>query len=358
MEASVTDGRARWSAQRREVVRDRQPAGRVRAVRHARMVAVAILGAALLVGAMATSLNAQSYPSQPIRFVVPWPPGGANDVLARIVGPKLSERLGQPVVVENRPGAASNVGLEFVAKARPDGHTIVIGTSDILVIASLYKKLTYDPIKDLAPVWMMAQAPFVLLVKLALPVKNLKELVEYARANPGKLSYGSAGIGGMTHLSVELLKNLAKVNMLHAPYKGVGPAMVGLLGGEVDLAVMAPTAAVPQVEAGKVRALAVLGSERVASLPNVPTAKEAGMDIEALAWWGIHVPAGTPREIISRLSAECIKIAAMPDTQEQIRKAGVEPVLGSTPEQYSERIRAGAVQWAKVIKDANIPPLD
>ena len=198
----------------------------------------------------------------------------------------------------------------------------------------------------------------MLFVRPSLPVKNLKEFVEYAKANPGKLNYGSSGIGATTHLAAELLKSLAKINIVHVPYKGGGPALIGLMGGEIDMVVSATSAALPQIQAGKVRALAVLSNERLPSLPNVPTAKEAGIDnCEVTSWYGILAPAGTPRDIVNRLNAEWIKIAAMPDTKEKMQNAGFEP-LSSTPEQFSEFLKTEIVRWAKVIKEANIPKID
>ncbi len=318
-----------------------------------------ILGAICFLLVLAPPLWAQNYPNKPIRFVVPFPPGGATDIVARIITPKLSERLGQPVVVENRAGAGSNVGSEFIAKSRPDGYTIGIVTVDMTPGPSLYKKLGYDPVKDFAPISLTAQSPLMMMVRSSLPTKTLKDFVEYAKANPGKVNYGSSGMGGLGHLAGELLKSLAKINIVHAPYKGAGPAMVAMVGGEVDMLVVAPTSAVPQVEAGKARALAALGPERSPALPDVPTSKEAGMEaFVALYWNGILAPAGTPREIINRLNAELIKIAAMPDVKDQIRKAGVDPHPGTTPEQFGEFIKSDIARWGKVIKDANIPMLD
>ncbi len=274
------------------------------------------------------------------------------------MGPKLAERLGQPVVIDNRSGAAGNIGIEFAAKAQPDGYTIVLTSETLTLSPSLYKKLGYDAIKDLAPILLAAQVPLVVLVRPSLPVNTLKEFVEYAKANPGKLNYGSGGIGTAPQLASELLQSLAKINMLHVPFKGAVPAMIGLMGGEVDMQVAGIPVSIPHIQAGKVRALAVLSNERVPSLPNVPTAKEAGIDNFVVSiWFGIFAPAGTPRDIVNRLNAEWIKITAMPDTLEQIRKIGLEPLSG-TPEQFSEFLKAEIARWAKVVKDANIPSLD
>ena len=317
------------------------------------MMALTVVVALTL--SISTTLMAQTnYPTKPLRLILPFPPGGAIDILGRIIGPKLAERLGQPVVPENRPGAAGNIAYEAAAKAKPDGYTIVLGGQGLAVSTSLYKKLNYDPINDLAPISLISQVPFVVIVRPSLPINSLKELVQYAKANPGKLNFGSAGINSPHHLAGELLKSLAKINIVHVSYKGAGPALIGLMGGEVDMVVSAPSVVVPQIQTGKVRALAVLSNERLPSLPNAPTAKEAGIDnFEVASWHGILAPVGTPREIINRLNAEWIRTVAMPDTKEQMRKAEFEP-LSSTPEQFSEFLKAEILRWGKVIKEANI----
>ena len=295
-----------------------------------------------------------SYPSKPVRLILPFPPGGAIDILGRIIGPKLSERLGQPVVPENRPGAAGNIAYEAAAKAKPDGYTIVLGGQGLAVSTSLYKNLNYDPIRDFAPISLISQVPFVVAVRSSLPINSLKELVQYAKANPGKLNFGSAGINSPHHLAGELLKSLAKINIVHVSYKGAGPALIGLMGGEVDMVVSAPSVVVPQIQTGKVRVLAVLSNERFPPLPNAPTAMEAGIgNFEVASWHGILAPTGTPRDIINRLNAEWMQIVAMPDTREKIRKAEFEP-LSTTPEQFSEFLKAEILRWGKVIKEANI----
>jgi tripartite-type tricarboxylate transporter receptor subunit TctC len=316
----------------------------------------AIAGVTLLVGALVSAGHAQSYPSQPIRLVLPWSPGGTTDILGRIIAPKLSEQLGQPVVIENRPGGGSHVGTEYVAKARPDGHTIILVTPEITMGPSLFKKLNYNVLSDFKPISLVADVPLVLLSKPALPVKNLQELVAYAKANPGKINYGSGGIASSSHLAVELIISETKINMVHTPYKATGPAMVGLLAGEVDLLVPAMPTALPHIEAGKARALAVLGKERNAALKDVPTPRELGMDVEVVNWWGILVPAATPANIVSRLHAAWSKVAAMPETAEAIKKTGCAP-LSSSPEQFAEFMKAEVTRWAKIIKEANVPPL-
>ncbi len=299
-----------------------------------------------------------SYPSKPIRLILPYAPGATTDLVGRIIGPKLAEQLGQSAVAENRPGAGGDIGIEYTAKAPPDGYTIVLATNGLSLSPSLHRKLKYDPLKDLAPISLVAQGHFVLLVRNSLPVNNLKELVEYAKSHPGKLNFGSGGIGSGTHLAGELLKSLAKINIVHVPYKSAVLAMNAMMGGEIDMVVIGAPSAVAQIQAGKLKALAVLSNERASSLPNVPTAKESGMDNYLVtSWFGILAPAGTPLDIINRLNAEWMKVAAMPDTLEKMRKAGVEPRSG-TPEQFSEFLKAEIVRWAKIIKDANIPSLD
>jgi tripartite-type tricarboxylate transporter receptor subunit TctC len=308
----------------------------------------------LLAGIIASPLSAQTYPNRPIRFIFPFPPGGPTDILGRIIGQKLAERLGQPVVPENKPGAGANIGLEIGAKAKPDGYTITLASPSLSISPTLYKKLNYDSVKDFAPISLVAEIPNVLLVPSSSPIKSLKELIAYAKANPGKLNFGSGGIGTSNHLASELLKTLAQINIVHVPYKGSNQAMIGMMGGEVGMVVVGIPPSQGQIKAGKVRALAVLSEERLPAFPNIPTAKEAGIDnFEVTTWYGILAPAGTPREIVTRLNGELVKIIAMPDTKEKMQNAGFEP-LSSTPEKFAEFIKTEIVRWGKVIKDANI----
>ncbi len=297
---------------------------------------------------------AKSYPTKPIRFILPFPAGGPTDILGRLLGQKLTDQLGQPVVPENRPGAGGNVGAEVAAKAPPDGYTIVLCAPSLAISPSLYQKLNYDPARDFAPISLVAQIPNVLLVHPSVPAKSLKELVQLARANPGKLNFGSGGLGTSNHLGSEMLKGLAKIDIVHVPYKGSNMAMLGMIGGEVDMVVIGIPPTLPQIQAGKVRALAVLSAERVPSLPGVPTAKEAGIaNYEVTTWYGILVPAGTPRDIVGRLHAGLARVVGMADTRDRMQYAGFEP-LSSTPEQFAEFIKTETVRWAKVIKDANV----
>jgi tripartite-type tricarboxylate transporter receptor subunit TctC len=313
------------------------------------------LGACALVAAtLAAPVFAQSYPAKPVRFILPFPPGGPTDILGRIIGQKLAVQLGQPVVPENRPGAGGNVGTEFAAKQPADGYAIVLASPSLSISPGLYKKLGYDPVKDFAPITLVAQIPNILLVHPSVPVKTLAEFVKLAKANPGKLNFGSGGLGTSNHLGSEMLKGLTGINMVHVPYKGSNEAMVGMIGGHVDMVVIGVPPTIPHIKAGRVRPLAVLAAERLAYLPDVPTSKEAGIaNYEVITSYGILAPAGTPREIINRLNAEWIKIAALADTKERLSAAGYEPMT-STPEQYGEFIKTEMVRWAKVIKDANV----
>jgi len=307
-----------------------------------------------LLSLWAAPVVAQSYPSKPVRFILPFPAGGPTDILGRIIGQKLAVELGQSVVPENRPGAGGNIGLEYAAKQPPDGYAIVLAAPTLSISPSLYKKLGYDPLRDFAPVTLVAQIPNVLLVHPSVPAKTLMELVQLARAHPGKLNFGSGGLGTSNHLGSEMLKGLENINMVHVPYKGSNQAMLGMMGGEVDMVVIGIPPALPQIRAGKVRALAVLAAQRAPSLPGVPTAAEAGVpNYEVITSYGILAPAGTPRDIVMRLNAEWVKIAGMADAQEKLRTAGYEPMT-STPEQYAEFIKTEIVRWAKVIKDANV----
>jgi len=313
----------------------------------------AILGAVLGVCA-AGSAYAQGYPAKPIRFILPFPPGGPSDLLGRPLGQKLGEQLGVAVVVENRPGAGGNLGLESAAKAPPDGYTLVLGAPPIAISPSLYARLNYDPQKDLAPISLVAVVQNVILVHPSVPARSLKELIQVARSQPGKLNFGSGGIGTTSHLAPELLQSLNAIKMVHIPFKGVGQASIGLLSGEVDVLVMGAPAAASHVNAGKARPLAVLSSARAPALPKVPTVIEAGLEHFIVElWYGVLAPGGTPPNIVNRLNNEIHKALGSADMKEKLSAAGVEPRL-STPEQFAGFIRAETIRFAKVIKDAGI----
>jgi tripartite-type tricarboxylate transporter receptor subunit TctC len=311
----------------------------------------AVLTACLLA---AGQVWAQAYPTRSIRLVLPFPPGGPTDITGRVIAQKLSEQLGHSVVPDNRPGAAGNIGLELAAKAPPDGYTIVLTAPPIAISPSLYKKLNYDAQKELAPISLVAEIQNIVVAHNSVPVKNLKDLIQLARRSPGKLNFSSSGAGSTNHLASELLKVMYKLEIVHVPFKGSGPALVALMSGQVDWGTMAVPGAIPLVKAGKVRALAVLSEKRVPALPDVPTAKESGIDNFVVSiWYGILAPAGTPREIINRLNSEIHKALAAPDLKERLANSGVDPLI-STPEQFASHIRSETVRYAKIIKDAGI----
>lgn len=310
--------------------------------------------AAVTAAALAPLVSAQQYPAKSIRFILPFPPGGPTDILGRTLSQKLSEQVGQQVVTDNRPGAGGNLGLELTAKSPPDGHTIVLSSSIIAISPSLYAKLNYQQ-KDLAPISLVAEIRNVILVHPSVPAKSVKELIALARKNPGKLNYGSGGVGTTTHLTPELIKSLTKTEMVHIPFKGSSLALIALVGGEIDVLIMAVPAAQAQVQAGKARALVVLSTERATALPDVPSAKELGVeDYIVRLWYGMLAPAGTPANLIGRLNAEIVNAMNAPDVRKRLTGISVEP-LTSTPEEFAAFIRSETPRYAKIIKDANIP---
>jgi tripartite-type tricarboxylate transporter receptor subunit TctC len=297
---------------------------------------------------------AQTYPAKPIRIVVPYPPGGFNDTLGRTFAAKFSEVWGQPAFVENKPGANTVIGTDFVAKSAPDGYTLLIVAFPFAVTPSLLKNMPYDTVKDFAPVVWAAVSPNVLVVNPSLPVKSVAELVALAKAKPNSLSYASTGNGSSNHISMELFKSLAGVEIVHIPYKGSGPAVTDLLGGQVQLMFDNAPNVMPQVKAGKLRALGMSSAKRSSFAPDIPTVAESGVPgYEVAVWFGLVAPAGTPREIVQKLNAEAMRILAMPDVRERFLSQGVEPV-GSTPEQFGEHIKSQMTQWAKVVQDAGV----
>ena len=309
---------------------------------------VLILAAIFPVGILAAD-----YPSRPIRFVVPYPPSGAADIVARILAQKLGDALGATVVVDNRAGAGGNLGTDLVAKAAPDGYTLLMGNVGPLAInVSLSKRLPYDPLKDLAPASFMVVYPNVLVVNPSLPVKSVSELIALAKARPGQLSYGSAGTGSSTHLAAELFKSMAAIDMAHVPYKGGGQAVIDVMSGQVQLYFSSMLGALPHLKSGKLRALAVTGSKRSRAAPELPTIAELGFPgYEANNWLGLMVPAGTPVPIILRLNREIVKIFEQPDMHERLAAQGGEAATGS-PEKFAEYIRAEIRKWAKVVKSS------
>jgi tripartite-type tricarboxylate transporter receptor subunit TctC len=318
------------------------------------MVVSRFLGSTLAVLMMAAApLQAQTYPAKPVRLILPFPPGGPSDILGRALSQKLSEQLGQQVIADNRPGAGGNLGLELAAKAPPDGYSVVLSSPLIALSPSLYTRLNYKQ-DDLTPISLVAIIQNVFLVHPSVPAKNLKELVQVARASPGKLNYGSGGVGTTTHLAPELFMSMTKTKMVHVPFKGSGLALIGLIGGQVDVLVMAVPAAEQQVKAGKARALAIVSEKRAAPLPDVPTAKEAGFDNFVVdIWYGILGPAGLPANLVARLNTEINKALAAPDMKDKLVAAGIQPV-GNTPEQFASFIKSETARFAKVIKEAGI----
>jgi tripartite-type tricarboxylate transporter receptor subunit TctC len=313
-----------------------------------------VIVAALLVASFCGAALAQSYPNKPIRLILPFPAAGPSDIVGRAVGQKLSEQLGENVVPDNRVGAGGNLGIGAVAKAPPDGYTILVTSATIAISPSLYSNLTYDAAKDLAPVARLATIENVLLVHPSVPAKTLRQFVALARAHPGKLNYGSGGPGTTNHLANELLKSLGKINIVHVPYKGATLATVALIGGEVDEVIVSVASVLPMIQSGKVRPLAVLSERRVATLPDVPTAKESGVDGFLMSiWYGMFAPAGTPREIILRLNREVIKALESPAMRERMAAAGIDPWPG-TPEQMADLLRSETARYAKIIESAGL----
>jgi tripartite-type tricarboxylate transporter receptor subunit TctC len=314
---------------------------------------LAIVASALL---LTTGSASAQYPNKSIKMIVPYPPGGATDVIGRVLAQRLTTALGQQVVIDNRGGAGGNIGAEAVARSTPDGYTLLMGAlTSHSIMATLEKDtIRYDLGKDLAPVAVVGSVPLVWVVHPSLPVKNLQELVAYAKANPGKLTYASSGAGAPQRMCAELFRIKIGADMIHVPYKGSGPAMADLVGGQVLTMCETVPASLQLIKAGKLRALAVTTAERISMLPDVPTAAKAGVSgIEVSSLFGVMVPAGTPAPIIARLNSEVQKILATPDAQEQLLQQGAYAVK-MTPEQSAERIRKEVAQWAKVIKEANI----
>jgi tripartite-type tricarboxylate transporter receptor subunit TctC len=356
MEENIMNGKALWNANGRTTVPECKPADQSQAAERVLMIAGSIVGVILLIGATVMPLCAQSYPNKPIRLIVPFSTGGTGDTTGRIVAQKLAERLGQPVLVENRGGAGGNIGHELGAQAKPDGYTILAPSSSLASAASLYKNLKFDTSKDFIPVSPSGQIPLVVVVRSSLPVKSLKEFVDYTKANPGKLNYASSGHGTTAQLASELFLDIAKIKVQHVAYKSAGDVMIALLSGEADMGVVGPPSVLPHIQGGKVKVLAVLrdGKERLKSLPDVPTTQELGIDnCEVSVWFGIFAPAGTPRDIVNRLNVEWTNSAKTPQTIDMMNKVGLEP-LTSTPEEYTRFFKAEIVRWAKVIKDANL----
>jgi tripartite-type tricarboxylate transporter receptor subunit TctC len=309
----------------------------------------------LLLCAAATQVVAQTYPSKPLKMIIPYPPGGGNDTLGRLFAAKLGERIGQPVVVENRPGAGTIIGTEAAAKSPPDGYTILLSSIATHALSpNLYAKVPYDPIRDFAPITLLGIAPTVLVVPADLPAKDLAELVAAAKAKPGGLGYASGGNGTPPHINGEVFKSVAGVDLLHVPYKGGGPALVDLMAGRVQVMLDTAASAMPHVRSGKLRALAITGAKRSPEYPDIPTFAEAGLPgYDTNAWYSVHAPAGTPPEVVRRLNAELVASLKEPDVQARFKQLTTEPV-GNSPEEFAAFVKAELDKYARVIKGAGI----
>jgi tripartite-type tricarboxylate transporter receptor subunit TctC len=318
-----------------------------------------VRGALVLLTAVITAIaapftfaqGAANYPTKPVRLVVPFPAGGTTDILARAVAQTLSEAWGQQVIVDNRPGAGGNIGSDLVAKSKPDGYTLLMGTVGTHAInPSLYKNMPYDHVKDFAPVILVAGVPNVLVVNLSLPVHSVPELIAYAKANPGKLNFASSGNGTSIHLSGELFKAMTGVEMTHVPYKGSAPALTDLIGGQVQLMFDNLPSSLPFIKAGKLRALAVTSGARAAALPDLPTLAESGLPgFEASSWFGVLAPAGTPRDIVAKLNGAIAGWLASPEAKEKLLAQGA-IAAGGAPDDFARHIGAETSKWAKVVK--------
>jgi tripartite-type tricarboxylate transporter receptor subunit TctC len=299
--------------------------------------------------------NAQdAYPSKPIRLILPFPPGGGTDILGRLVAERLGARLGQPVVTDNRGGAGGNLGAEAAAHSAPDGYTLLLAAPSLAISPSLYKKLPYDPVRDLAPISLVATVPNVMITHPSVPAKTLREFIALAKTRPGELNFGSGGSGTSNHLGGELLNIVAGVKLVHIPYKGVNLAMNDVMAGNVQLVVIGIPAAAPQIKGGKLRALAVIAPQRSPALPDVPTVAEEGLaDFDVTTWYGLLAPAETPRPIIARLNSELVQSMQAPDLKERLAGMGTEP-LTSTPEEFGAYLNREIAKWGDVVRKAGL----
>lgn len=295
-----------------------------------------------------------SYPQKPIRIIVPVAPGGGTDFVARLIGQKLGEALSTPVIIENKPGGAGNVGVDAAAKAEPDGYTLVMPITSFSVNPALYTKLPFDTQKDFAPIALVASAPLLLVVNPALPIKTLSDLIALAKTKPGSLNYGTSGVGTTSHLAAELFKYTAKLDIINVPYKGGGPIVTDLIAGSIQIYFSTVPAALPQTQAGKLRAIAITSAKRLPSLANIPTVAEAGLPgYDVVGWFGLFAPAKTPPAIVERLNAEVVKILQMPDVREKIEAHGLIPG-GGTSKELSVFLDSEIKKWTQLIKAANI----
>jgi tripartite-type tricarboxylate transporter receptor subunit TctC len=318
--------------------------------------AAAVIVAAWCIWLQPASAQQTSYPVRAIRIVVPSSPGGGTDITARLVAPKLSEFLGQQLVIENRSGAGTMIGGEVVARAAPDGYTLLMGISTLAINPAMYKKVPYDALRDFAPISQVVSLPNILVAHPSLPVKSVKDLVAFAKARPAQINFASAGMGTSPHLSMELLLTMTGIKMIHVPYKGSGQGVVDVLAGHVSLMTPSILTGLPYVKDGRLRALGVTSVKRAAGAPDIPTIAEAGVPgYEATQWFGMLAPAGTPPDIVSRLHKEVVRVLAIPEMRERFAADGAEPI-GSSPEEFHAYIRSETAKWAGVIKQAGIRP--
>jgi tripartite-type tricarboxylate transporter receptor subunit TctC len=317
------------------------------------LLAGAVAGILLLIG-VNVSAQSQAYPARTIRFIVPYVPSGGVDFVARTLAEKLSQTFSHPVIVDNRPGGSTNIGTELVARAAPDGYTFLVASVPTSVNMTLFKNLRFNIIKDFIHISLLSTAPNILVVHPSLPVKSVHELIAYAKARPGQLTFGSAGIGTSNHLSGELFKIMAGIDMLHVPYKGGGAAVTELLGGHISMYFATPPSVMSHVQSGKLRALGVTSEKRSASVPDIPTISESGLPgFDQSAWHGLFAPAGTPAPIIAKLSAEVVKVLRMPDVEKRFNSQAVD-VIASSPEEFAAFIRQDVAKYERLIKTANI----
>ena len=305
--------------------------------------------------AAAGMAHAQVYPHKPVRMIVPFAPGGGTDIVARAIALRVGESLRQPFVVENRTGANGNIGMELAAKAQPDGYTLSFTSSALAINPSLYKKLGYDPVKDFAPVTLATLIPFILVTHPSVPVSSVRELITYATARPRQLSYASSGTGNATHLSMALFERMARLELVHVPYKGTGQGIIDVMGGHVQLMFGAIPSTMPQVRAGKLKLLAVSTAKRSTVLPDTPTVAEGGVaGYELASWYGALAPAGTPAAIVNRLNREMVKVLNQPEVKSRLTEEGAEPV-GNSPQQFADFIRSERSKYADVVAAARVP---
>jgi tripartite-type tricarboxylate transporter receptor subunit TctC len=304
---------------------------------------------------LAAEVAAQVWPAKPIRMIVPFAPGGGSDIQARLFSAKLLPALGQTVIVDNRPGGGGNIGAEIVAKSPPDGYTVLFQSASLAVNRTLYRKLNYDAVRDLAPVMLVSSTPLLLVVHPTVPAQSVKELIGLARAKPDRFNFGSNSSGTTSHLAAELLKTMTGTKMTHIPYKGSGPAVIALIGGEIDLLFSTMPPAIPHVKSGRLRALAVTTLKRSTALPDVPTMNDTVKGFESDNWYGLFLPAGTPREIISRFHGEMMKVLKDPDVRSLMEKESAEPI-GSTPEEFAVYFKREVDKYAKVIRASGAQP--